>query len=215
MLPASSPRTSTLAPTPNPTTTGYALLGLLKLRPWTTYELTKQVRRSLRWFWPRAERRLYDEPKRLVAAGLAEATSERTGKRPRTVYDITDAGRVALRDWLDRPPAPRSTEFEGLLKVFFADAGSLAQLQVTLDRIAVEAEERLTEVVGLAEAWLRDPTFPERAHLGAVGLALQREQEEAVLRWAQWALAATERWESTQDPGAWSADEVFRRMTAD
>src|SRR5262245_33715324 len=79
------------------TTTSYALLGLLNIRPWTTYELAKQVQRSLGWFWPRAERKLYDEPKRLVERGLATATSEATGKRPRTVYAITAEGRKALK----------------------------------------------------------------------------------------------------------------------
>jgi len=58
-------------------TTAYALLGLLAVRPWTTYELAQQVRRSLNWFWPRAERKLYDDPKRLVAEGLATATDVR------------------------------------------------------------------------------------------------------------------------------------------
>ena len=48
-----------------PTTTSYAVLGLLSVRSWTTYELAKQVQRSLNWFWPRAERKLYDEPKQL------------------------------------------------------------------------------------------------------------------------------------------------------
>jgi DNA-binding PadR family transcriptional regulator len=82
-------------------TTSYALLGLLALRPWTTYELAKQAQRSLGWFWPRAERKLYDEPKRLVAAGLATATREMTGARPRTIYVATARGRKALRRWLD------------------------------------------------------------------------------------------------------------------
>ena len=81
------------SPAPSLTTTSYALLGLLNIRPWTTYELAKQVQRSLGWFWPRAERKLYEEPKRLVECGLATATSESTGKRPRTVYSITADGR--------------------------------------------------------------------------------------------------------------------------
>ena len=79
---------------PKPTTTSYALLGLLRLRPWTTYELAKQAQRSLNWFWPRAERKLYDEPKHLVDAGLATARAGATGKRPRTAYPITAAGRL-------------------------------------------------------------------------------------------------------------------------
>src|SRR5689334_22534988 len=97
------------------TTTSYAVLGLLSVRPWTTYELAKQVQRSLNWFWPRAERKLYDEPKRLVDQGLATAKRERTGQRPRTLYDITAAGRAALAAWLSEPPAPRGGEFEGMV----------------------------------------------------------------------------------------------------
>jgi len=36
-------------------TTSYAILGLLDLRPWTAYELTKHMRRNLHYFFPRAE----------------------------------------------------------------------------------------------------------------------------------------------------------------
>ena len=115
------------------TTTSFAILGLLSLRTWSTYELAKQVSRSLHWFWPRAERKLYDEPKVLVADGLATASKSYTGERPRTVYEITDAGRAALTAWLDEPPAARVIEFEAMLKIFFADAGSIAQLVTTIE----------------------------------------------------------------------------------
>ena len=79
-----------------PTTTSYAVLGLLSVRSWTTYELAKQVQRSLNWFWPRAERKLYDEPKQLAAHGYAVATEHFTGKRRSREYAITDEGRAAL-----------------------------------------------------------------------------------------------------------------------
>src|SRR3712207_1615136 len=111
------------------TTTSYALLGLLSVRSWTTYELAKQVQRSLNWFWPRAERKLYDEPKQLAALGLAVTEERFTGRRRSRAYSITDEGRADLRRWLDEPPAPRLSEFEGMVKVFFADAGDLAQLR--------------------------------------------------------------------------------------
>jgi len=191
-------------------TTGYAILGLLGLRSWTTYELAKQVQRSLSWFWPRAERKLYDEPKRLVADGLATASAEATGKRARTVYSVTEEGREALRGWLDESPAPRTTEFEGMVKVFFADAGSLDQLRTTLDRIATEAQGRLDEVAALAEIWVDgEPAFPARAHLGALGLEFQRQQEEAVLRWARWAREQVGHWTAADDPGGWDPTKVF------
>ena len=53
------------------TPTSYAILGLLAVKPWTTYELAQQMDRALGRFWPRAESKLYEEPKKLVALGLA------------------------------------------------------------------------------------------------------------------------------------------------
>ena len=40
------------------TTTSYALLGLLSVKPWSTYELTQQMDRSLGRFWPRSTSKL-------------------------------------------------------------------------------------------------------------------------------------------------------------
>lgn len=193
------------------TTTGYALLGLLSVRPWTSYELAKQVQRSLRWFWPRAERKLYDEPKRLVADGLATAERELVGRRPRTVYAITDEGRAALRTWLDEPPAPPAQELEGMLKVFFADAGSREQLLTALGHIEAQAADRLAT---LAEMAGREQVFPHRAHLGALGLRLHAEQERATRRWARWARSQVLQWESTTDPGSWDTAAVLAEVAA-
>ena len=191
-------------------TTSYALLGLLALRPWTTYELAKQVQRSLGWFWPRAERKLYDEPKRLAADGLATATAEMTGARPRTVYAVTAAGRDALRAWLDEPPAPPALEFEGMLKVFFAEGGTLEQLRSNLQVIAATADERSSELeVKVAELLGDDVAFAERAHLNAVALRFQLDHERVVADWARWALEQTSTWRSTTDPGTWDRRDAF------
>lgn len=185
------------------TTTSYAILGLLSLRSWTTYELTKQVGRSLHWFWPRAERKLYDEPKVLVADGLATASKSFTGQRPRTVYDITDTGREALRAWLDDGSVPRSTEFEAMLKVFFADAGSIDQLLTTLDAMLADARGRLHELSGMVDDIAGEAQFPQRLHISALTLRLQFEQEAAVLAWTQWARGEVRTWTDTTDPGGW------------
>lgn len=194
------------------TTTTYAVLGLLSVRDWTTYELAKQVRRSLNWFWPRAERRLYDEPKRLVAEGLATATRETTGRRPRTVYSITDHGRAELADWLGLPAEHPSTELPAMLKVFFADAGSLDQLAATLDGMEAEAAARLEALADLAGTGAEQPLFPARMHLSALSLRLQLEQELTVLRWARWARREVATWRATTDPGDWDAAGDLRRL---
>jgi PadR family transcriptional regulator AphA len=203
-----------MAPEPAPrTTTSYAILGLLSVRQWSTYELAKQVRRSLRWFWPRTERKIYDEPKRLVEAGLATAVREYTGQRPRTVYGITADGREELRRWLDQPPAPRSVEFEGMLKLFFADAGSLEQLTATLTAIEQDAAERLAELVEVNEQNLAgDNRFPERLHLSVLALCLHVEQEIVVRDWARWARSQAEAWISTRDHGLWDMAAAEREL---
>ena len=115
------------------TPTSYAILGLLAVKPWTTYELATQMDRTLSRFWPRARSKLYEEPKKLVAQGLASAAAEPHGRRPRTVYSITarraaGAGRLAGRR---RARAP-VFESEHVLKVFYAENGTTADLLATL-----------------------------------------------------------------------------------
>jgi PadR family transcriptional regulator, regulatory protein AphA len=191
-------------------TTSHAILGLLSLRPWTTYELAKQVQKSLGWFWPRAERKLYDEPKRLVAAGLAKSERAMTGARPRTTYTVTKQGRNALAKWLDEPPAPPILEFEAMVKVFFADGGSLEQLRATLTAIGESAEVRVTAIQAKIDEHLgADAPFSERLHLNALGLRFIRDHERTFRDWSRWALAQTEQWRSTTDPGTWDHRDAF------
>jgi DNA-binding PadR family transcriptional regulator len=188
------------------TTTSYALLGLLNIRPWTTYELAKQVQRSLGWFWPRAERKLYDEPKRLVAQGLATASSESTGKRPRTVYAITPAGRKALKRWLDDPPAAPALEFEAMVKVFFADGGTLAQLATTIDRIEREATARRDVLRGMAQERADEGgsyEFADRWPINALTMRFQIDHNEQRIRWARWAREQIATWHSPKDAAGW------------
>ena len=111
---------------PRLTVSSYAVLGLLAIQPWTGYELTQQATRSLRFAWPKSERLLYAEPKKLVEHGLATAQEESVGQRSRTVYTITDAGRAALAEWLTVPGDSPSTEHEAMLKVFYANFGDTA-----------------------------------------------------------------------------------------
>src|SRR4029077_18661350 len=60
--------------------TSFAILGLLSIQPFTTYELAQQMDRTVSWFWPRAASMIYEEPKKLVAEGLATSQITFTGK---------------------------------------------------------------------------------------------------------------------------------------
>ena len=194
-----------------PTTTAHAILALLAVRSWTTYELAQQMERSLDHLWPRAASVVYEEPKRLVDRGLATATTEYTGRRASTVYSITEAGRTALREWLERPGDGPTQSFEALLKVAFADHGSIEGLRANLAAVRAVAEAELDDVGRRgAEYVTTGGPHPERLPVIALAHRWYHEQALAMHRWAEWAEAATRDWTGVVDgDGANVPDGAF------
>lgn len=152
-------------------TTANAILGLLALRPaFSSYALTKQLRRNMRFFWPRAESRIYDEAKQLVAKGLATVQRERVGpEKTRAVYTIAPAGRQTLRRWLATPPRATALECEPLLRIFLADFCTREQLLVALNQVKADANAILEvgQVVGPEYLQGRAP-FQDQVHVRAL-----------------------------------------------
>ena len=183
------------------------MLGLLALRPWTTYELAKQMQRSVSWFWPRAERKLYEEPKRLAALGLATVEIVNTGRRRSTRYASTPAGRRALRDWLRAGPgAPMQVEMEAMIRVFFADGASPADLNATLTAVGAQASEALAALgVLAARTAAGEDEFPERRATNAIALELWVRLHETVRDWSTWA---------EEEVAGWSPEQRGRRGVA-
>jgi DNA-binding PadR family transcriptional regulator len=134
----------------------YGLLGMLAVRSWTGYELTRQVRRSLRFIWPTSEGHLYREQKRLVTLGWAVAEQEQTGQRTRNRYTITPAGREALAKWLATPPEEPHLQIEGVLRAFYANLGSPTDLHQTMTTTAEQAHSMLATLQGFVREYLTD-----------------------------------------------------------
>ena len=200
---------------PELTPTTAALLGLLSLRPrWTTYELTKEMGRNLRFFWPRAESRIYAQAKALTDAGLARAEKEIVGRRPRTLYEITPAGERALRAWLAAPSASMATiQSEGLVRVLLAAHGPREGLVAALERMRDDAEAMVvvgTTIAGEFAAGTHP--FQDEVHVRQfiheylIGFAAHTRD------WATRALADVATWESTDGPG--DVDAAIRRVAA-
>jgi DNA-binding PadR family transcriptional regulator len=192
------------------TTTSYAILGLLAVRPWSTYELTQQMDRSLGRIWPRAQSKLYEEPKKLVARGLAEAHPERVGARPRTVYSITGPGRRALADWHAEPGDGPVLECEQLLQLFFAEHGTRDDALATLAAAGEWARRRNEDNLRTARAYLAgESAFPERAAQTLLVGAFLTELYRLVAEWSQWAAGLVADW--PEDPRRAVADEAEQR----
>ncbi len=183
------------------TATSYAVLGLLDVRTWSTYELTKQMRRTLRSVWPRAESNLYREPQRLVEAGFATAEQRLVGRRTRTEYSITEAGRQALHEWLLRPAAPTVLGSEAMIKVLFGDSMPLQALRGHLLEFGQQAEDTDRAWRAIAREYIdgRGP-FPERIHVNALYWVLLDRWARLRAEWADWADAEVASWPSPAGP---------------
>ena len=177
------------------TTTSYAILGLLAVKPWTTHELVQQVDRSLRRIWPRAQSKLYEEPKKLVAHGYARATDDSVGRRRRTRYTITAKGRRALATWLREPGDGPILEFEQLLKISFADSGSKADIVANLDAARAWVVDQNAENLATARGYLEGHSaFPERAALNQLAGRFLTDFYVMVAHWIAWASHVVDRW---------------------
>ena len=195
------------------TTTSYALLGLLSLRTWSAYDLANQMQRGMSLIWPRAERGLYEEPKNLVAHGLARATVRRSGARRRTEYSITDEGRQALSGWLARPSAPPQLESESLVRLLFVDSGTLADAHVALQVLDEHAASISRVVRDVSAGYLAgEGPFPERVHLVALTGRFLLEYARALERYADWARGQVAGWD---DVRAAEASPRMRQVLAE
>ena len=179
----------------HPTTTSFALLGLLALRPWTTYELAGQMDRGLGRFWPRARSNVFEEPKKLVALKLAKATTERVGRRMRTVYSITPKGRRALAGWLGEPGEGPVLEWEQLVKVFFADAGTKSDLLATLRQVAQWPEQEMLRHRQRARSYVDgEGPFPERLPIHGLVGGFLADFATMTADWCARAISTVESW---------------------
>ncbi len=197
------------------TTSSYAVLALLDLKPWTAYELTNQAQRSLRYAWPKSERLLYSEPKKLVELGFATTHQEKRGGRTRNVYAITTEGRDALREWTHTRTQPPRLEIEALLRLLFADHGSQEDLLRALDEFESDIGEHHQAIVELMASYLDGGhPFPQRTHLSVLFATFQIEMFKTIEQWIEFARGEIDEWPATRDLGMTPRTETLTRLLA-
>jgi PadR family transcriptional regulator AphA len=167
------------------TTTEAAVLALLAIErgEHSGYDLLKSVAKAIGFVWSPARSQLYAVLPRLVAAGHATSRRVRQDTRPdKELYAITDAGREAVRAWLEDLESGDAELFS--LKLF---VGGLAGPEVAIRRV-----ERFREGTEERLAVLRaiEPTNSRRGHdwYHFFLLRLGIDRAELHLRWADWVL---------------------------
>ena len=178
------------------TTTSYAVLTQVAVRSWSSYELAQQRVRYFRYVWPRAESAIYREVKRLSSMGLLEGTKVYTGKRARTVYSITDAGKEALREWLGTPVSPFSMDFEAMLRIWVAPLGTKDEVIGTLKQVRADVQEML-EFAGQVKQEFIDGinVTQDQAYLRSLPVDFFISLLNTVAAWVERTLAEIETWD--------------------
>ena len=193
------------SPRPRPPelpTTAYAILGMLALRPWSAYELTQQMRRSLNYCLPTAESVLYHEPKRLVRHGLVSAKREAVGTRARTVYRITAQGRKVLADWLATPLPPPRLEVPVMVRLLYADQASKEDLLGAITSARAWALDRAPDALAQIRGYLADGgPFPERLHISSMFARFYVDLFGAIIDWCDYAEDQIRTWPDTANLG--------------
>lgn len=119
--------------------TAASLLGFLHERPMSGWDLVAEAQARIGNFWTLTQSQVYRELAAMARAGLVELGEP--GPRDRKPYLITEAGRAAFREWIDREPGLEQIRFPLLLTIMFAghlSPGRLAEM-VTAHR-ATHAE---------------------------------------------------------------------------
>ncbi|HYW88923.1 MAG TPA: PadR family transcriptional regulator [Chloroflexota bacterium] len=178
-------------------TLGFALLGLLARQPRSGYDIAAQLERGVGPFWHARHSQIYPELARLQVDALVDFEVVEQHDRPaKKVYSITDAGRVALADWVVSPPGQAAIRSELTLRaysIWLADPRRAAAMLREQERIHREQlahyegdRQRLERSPGLA-----DPRTPEFATYATLRRGIGYESELA--EWCAWLAAELER----------------------
>ena len=167
----------------------HALLGLLSVEPASGWDLLKRFEQSLAFVWPATQSQLYTELNRMTDAGLVEAGA--TGARNRKEYEISQAGRAELANWITEVEPERNRRNDVLLRVFFLWTVDRAKAKAFLEH-EVETYRNfhaLLEQVASSVDW-DDTEFDRYARVALEnGLRVTEVSEQ----WARWAVTQVDK----------------------
>jgi len=164
-------------------TTPYAILGLLRIRPMSGYDLRKEAATSVGFFWSESYGQLYPALKSLAASGLIRRRSGgATGGRERQVYEITRKGREALARWRAGPPREAPVRSELLLKLFLGDRQSAGPEIAWIDALDARETAALREFGRIRRELERQPDHPSLP-FWLITLSYGEHRSRAVRRW--------------------------------
>jgi DNA-binding PadR family transcriptional regulator len=182
-----------------PSTLGFALLGLLSREPLSGYDLAQHMNGAVAFFWQAQHSQIYPELARLKTEGLVQFEVVPQHDRPaKKVYAPTEAGRAALRTWVETATVEPPTRDELVLKAYslwLAEPTRTAHLfrdQAAAHRQQLAHYRQIQrQLKSKHPAALQDISSPVWAAYVTLrrGIGVEREQAE----WCAWVATQLER----------------------
>ena len=176
----------------------HGLLGLLNYEPMTGYELDKEFKESLEYFWQARGNQIYRELDLMEKNGWL--TSEhiiQVEKPNKRVYSITANGKTELLDWLSSPETDianaMNVKSAFLMRVFFAgETGkekALKMLRLYRDVCVANNMKTNEPAKKVAQEELN---YPEQAVYWKLTASYGEMMNQARLVWVEEAIAKLE-----------------------
>lgn len=146
-------------PLPN---TAYAVLGLLAAgKAMSGYEVRKSAETLRYFYWSPAQSQIYSELRRLAARGYVTSELVRQdGKPDKRLYQITETGMTAFRNWLNETPVePTMMKHAMQLRLFFGQTAEPVRLAALLEQFIRDGEEALAQIAIVREYAELDPDY--------------------------------------------------------
>jgi DNA-binding PadR family transcriptional regulator len=165
------------------TTLGYAILGLLARESLSGYDVTQRMKGRVGFFWG--------------AGFVTHSVIEQRERPDKKVFEATEAGLDALKEWATQPPPRRPTKDELTLKaysVWLVDGEAAARLFREEGRRYEEQLARYEEIRDwMEEEWADDIGRPETPRFASYA-TLQRGilYERGNAEWCRWLAEAVE-----------------------
>jgi DNA-binding PadR family transcriptional regulator len=175
----------------------FAILGALSLRPASGYDIKQFAASSIGHFWNESYGSIYPILKKLVRAKLIQPQKGPQTGRDRTVYAITPQGEQALREWLLQSPRTEPFRSEILLKLFFARRvpADISVMHVKERKVA-EARRLATYAQVEDELTRQHGGHPELPYW-LMTLNYGRHRSEAVIEWCNETLSSLAKLQKT------------------
>jgi DNA-binding PadR family transcriptional regulator len=173
-----------------PMALAHAILASLVERPCSGYDLAKQFDGSVGFFWSASHQQIYRELSKLETQGwIASETIPQEGRPDKKVYQVTEAGKQQLLDWIAQPCEPTPIKDDLLVKIF---SGYVAQKQTILEELERHRQahlEKLSTYKVLEQRYFRNPQpMPEQAKFQYLTLLNGMSYETHWLAWCEQAI---------------------------